>query len=68
MPRVVLKLFTRQGTGRTEMLTLHIVSSFAGTDALMSLHKPIITIFLTHKKRFYEFTNSFQAKYKPISF
>jgi len=27
--------------------TLHIVSYFAGTDAFMSLHKPIITLTLT---------------------
>jgi len=35
----------------------------------MSLHKPslIITLFLTSKKTFYEFTNSFHAKYKPLS-
>jgi len=33
----------------------------------MSLHKPIITLFLTPKNSFYEFTNSFHAKYKPIS-
>ena len=35
----------------------------------MSLHKPslIITLFLTPKKTFYEFTNSFHAKYKPLS-
>jgi len=26
--------------------TLHIVSYFAGTDAFMSLHKPIITLTL----------------------
>ena len=46
--------------------TLHIVSYFAGTDAFMSLHKSIITLFLTPKKTFYEFTNNFHAKYKPI--
>ena len=46
--------------------TLHIVSYFAGTDVFMSLHKPIKNLFLTPKKTFYEFTNSFHAKYKPI--
>ena len=71
MPTVVLTLFAGQGTGgtdeRTDVPTLHIVSYFAGTDAFMSLHKPIITLFLTPKKTFYEFTNSFHAKYKPIN-
>ena len=52
---------------RTDVPTLHIVSYFAGTDAFMSLHKPIITLFLTLKYPFYEFTNSFHSKYKPIS-
>ena len=58
MPPVVLKLFAGQGTGRMDgrVPTLHIVSYFDGTDAFMSLHK-----------LFYEFTNSFHAKYKPIS-
>ena len=41
--------------------TLHIVSYFAGTDAFMSLHKPLITLFQTPKSPFYEFTNSFHA-------
>ena len=50
------------------MPTLRIVSYLVGTDAFMSLHKPIITLFLTPKISFYEFTNSFHAKYKPISF
>ena len=49
------------------MPTLHIVSYFAGTDVFMSLHEPIITLFLTPKNTFYEFTNRFHAKYKPIS-
>ena len=71
MPTVVLTLFAGQGTGgtdeRTDVPTLHIVSYFAGTDAFMSLHKPIITLFLTPYKTFYEITNSFHAKYKPLS-
>ena len=46
--------------------TLHIESHFAGTDVFMSLHKPIGTLFLTPNNSFYEFTNSFHAKYKPI--
>ena len=50
-----------------DVTTLHIVSYFADTDVFMNLHKPIITLFLTPKKLFYEFTNSFHAKYKPIS-
>ena len=42
MPKVVLKLFARQGTDRgTDVPTLHIVSYLAGTDAFMSLQKPI---------------------------
>jgi len=36
---------------RTDVPTLNIVSCFAGTDAFMSLHKPITTLFLTPKKR-----------------
>jgi len=35
-----------------DMPTLHIVSYFAGTDAFMSLHKPIITLYLTPKIHF----------------
>ena len=54
--------------GRTDVPTLHIVNYFVDTDALMSLHKPIITLFLTPKTPFYEFTNIFQAKCKPISY
>ena len=57
----------RQMDRRMNVPTLHIVSYFAGTDAFMSLHKSIITLFLTPKKTFQEFTNSFHAKYKPIS-
>jgi len=51
MPLVVLKLFAVQGTGWTEtdVPTLHSMSYFADTDAFMSLHKPIITLFLTPK-------------------
>jgi len=33
----------------------------------MSLLKPIITLLLNPKYPFYEFTNSFHAKYKPLS-
>ena len=51
---------------RTDMPTLHIVSYFAGKVVFMSLHKPIITLFLTPKNP-YEFANSFHAKYTPIS-
>ena len=67
MPLVVLKLFAVQGTGWTEtdVPTLHSTSYFADTDAFMSLHKPIITLFLTPKIPFYEFTNSFHAIYEP---
>ena len=43
------------------MPTLHIVSYFAGTDAFMSLHKHLITLFQTPKSPFYELTNSFHA-------
>jgi len=51
MPLVVLKLFAVQGTGWTEtdVPTLHSMSYFADTDGFMSLHKPIITLFLTPK-------------------
>ena len=56
MPTEVLTLFAGQGNGGTDewtdMPTLHIVSYFAGTDAFMSLHKSIITLFLTPKKTF----------------
>ena len=51
----------------TDVPTMHSVSYFAGTDAFMSLHKPIITLFLPTQKNFYEFTISFHAIYKPIS-
>ena len=51
----------------TDVPTLHIVSYFAGRDTFMSLHKLIITLFLSPKKTFYEFFNSFYAIYKPIS-
>ena len=67
MPKVVLKLFARQRTRQTYIPTLHIVSYSAGTNVFRSLHKPIITFFITPKNPFYEFTNSFHAKYKPIS-
>ena len=42
--------------GQMDVPTLHIVSYFACKDVFMSLHKPIVTLFLTPKKHFYEFT------------
>jgi len=71
MLTVVLKLFDGQGTRQTDGWTCQYCILWATcillvhVDEFMSLFKPIITFFLTPKTIFYEFTNSFHAKYKP---
>ena len=52
----------RRTDGRTDgRVNTAYCELFAGIDLFMSLHKPVITVFLTPKIPLYEFTNSFHA-------
>ena len=50
---------------RTDVPTLHIVSYFAGTDAFMSLHKLIITLFITPKNPVMTLPTVFMQQINP---